>query len=105
MAEKTKAPKALYSEKGQQLLSWMQMNHANEPVSNKVLAEELDTKPIAISSIARSLERKGVVETVDIEGGGKGVQLNDAGRIAAPYATEAPVEPAETETESETVTA
>ena len=94
MAEKTKAPKALFSEKGQQLLSWMQMNHANEPVSNKVLAEELDTKPIAISSIARSLERRGVVHTVDMEEGGKGVELTAEGKTADPYATEQPAEPA-----------
>ena len=41
MAEKTKAPKALFSEKGQQLLSWMQMNCPDGQISNKELAETL----------------------------------------------------------------
>lgn len=90
MAEKTKAPKALYSEKGQQLLSYMQLHHQSDAVSNKVLAEELGTKPIAVSSTARALERRGVVRTVDIDGGGKGVELTDEGRLADPYAVETP---------------
>ena len=94
MAEKTKAPKALYSEKGQQLLSWMQMNCPDGQISNKELAETLGTKPIAISSVARALERRGVVHTVDMEEGGKGVELTAEGKTADPYATEQPAEPA-----------
>lgn len=90
MAEKVKAPKNIYSEKGQQLLAYMQLHHQSDAVSNKVLAEELGTKPIAISSTARALERKGVVQTVDMEEGGKGVTLTDQGRLADPYAVEAP---------------
>lgn len=90
----TKSPKALYSEKGQALLSWMQLHSANDPISNKALAAELGTKPIAVSSTARALERRGVVQTVDMEEGGKGVALTDAGRVADPYATEPVEEPA-----------
>ncbi len=95
MAERTKTPKNLYSEKGQQLLSWMQLHCQTDPISNKELANELGTKPIAVSSTARALERRGVVACVEMEEGGKGVQLTDFGRTADPYATEPVAEPAE----------
>lgn len=86
-----KEPKALYSEKGQSLLSWLQLNAPNNTVSNKTLADALGTKPIAISSVSRALARRGVVEVVDTDEG-KGVCLTDAGRVADPYATEQPAE-------------